>query len=314
MSAVLQAPVLTAPATPTPRRRLPLPGPLDPAGIADLVVDALVAEATLTPKPGLVDLRGGGAHHDMDVGTMVRSAEALRGTFAAMAIAGRNGSADQALRERLAQLGRDGEQRMLDATNGVNTHRGAIWALGLVSAAAAHGPAAVSTGILERAATIARFEDRFAPHPTTPGSRVRSQYRVPGAVGEARAAFPHAVLALSLLRSRRATGASETTARLDALAGVIASLDDTCLLHRGGLAGLRNAQRGAAEVLRAGGVATLAGSNALRRLDDRLTADRLSPGGSADLLALAIFLEAVEVASLATVPTFTYPTPSRKEF
>ena len=305
MSGFLQAPVLTAPGT---------TGTVDPVGpahladLADLAVDALVAEATLTPKPGLVDLRGGGAHHDMDVGTMVRSAEALRDTFAAMAGAGRDGVFDQPLRERLAALGREGEQRMLDATNGVNTHRGAIWALGLVSAAAAADPAAGSARILDRAATIARFADRFAPDPSTPGSRVRSQYRVPGAVGEARAAFPHAALALSTLRAGQAVGASEPTTRLDALSTIIARLDDTCLLHRGGLAGLRTAQAGAAAVLRAGGVATTAGSHALRLLDDRLRRDHLSPGGSADLLALALFLEAIEDASPST-----HPTHSRKE-
>ncbi|HEY8718609.1 triphosphoribosyl-dephospho-CoA synthase [Pengzhenrongella sp.] len=269
---------------------------LSPTVLGDLAVEALVAEATLSPKPGLVDLRGAGAHDDMDVETLIRSAEALRGTFAELAAAGRDRDADQELREELAVIGRAGERRMLAATGGVNTHRGAIWALGLVVAAAAHSPSGTPQ-ILARAAAIARHEDRFAPRPTTPGSRVRNRYRISGAVGEAQAAFPHASLALTVLHARRAAGAGESAARLDALLAVMASLEDTCLLNRGGPAGLDAARQGATAVLLAGGVETADGSRALDELDTRLTADGLSPGGSADLLALALFLDSVESGS-----------------
>jgi triphosphoribosyl-dephospho-CoA synthase len=276
--------------------------------LAQRAVAALVAEATLTPKPGLVDLRGPGAHDDMNVATLIRSAESLRDTFAELAAAGLGREPSQELRERLAEIGRRGEARMLGVTGGVNTHRGAIWALGLVVAAAAgvssqDSSAAGPATTLARAAKIAGFDDRLAPVPTTPGSRARARYRVSGAVGEARAGFPHAVLAYDTLRRRLDAGVDVSEARLDALLAVIAELDDTCLLNRGGLEGLRETQAGASHVLALGGVSTPDGASAFERLDATLAHSHLSPGGSADLVALAILLHSLESDPLDTTTT-----------
>jgi triphosphoribosyl-dephospho-CoA synthase len=98
------------------------------AYLADMAVSALIHEATLTPKPGLVDLRGGGTHRDMDWAMLCHSARTLHPAFAAMADAGGTIAEPARLRERIGQIGRDGEAAMLAATGGVNTHRGAIWA------------------------------------------------------------------------------------------------------------------------------------------------------------------------------------------
>jgi triphosphoribosyl-dephospho-CoA synthase len=89
----------------------------------------------------------------------------------------------------------------------------------------------------------------------------------------------------------RANGAGETCARLDALMAIMASLDDTCLLHRGGMPALEAAQAGAGAVLEAGGSSSAAGWRALLRLDAELLARYASPGGCADLLAACLFLE-----------------------
>lgn len=135
--------------------------------LAALVESALIDEVTLSPKPGLVDVRGNGAHHDLDWTLMVHSAQTLRPTFEAMALAGAQietqAGAQLALRERIGRLGREGEAAMLDATGGVNTHRGAIWALGLLVTAAAQTPPAVdAAAVARRAARLANIPDRFA--------------------------------------------------------------------------------------------------------------------------------------------------------
>ncbi|MFP5340502.1 MAG: triphosphoribosyl-dephospho-CoA synthase, partial [Gammaproteobacteria bacterium] len=133
--------------------------------LADLAVQALVDEADLSPKPGLVDRRGSGAHSDLHLGLMHASAQSLWPAFAAMADAARSeGRVSQALRETLGQLGRDGEAEMLRVTAGVNTHRGAIWALGLLSAAAMLESGASAGGIAASAAALARLDDPAAPH------------------------------------------------------------------------------------------------------------------------------------------------------
>jgi len=266
----------------------------DPSIIADKAVTALIDEACLTPKPALVDRRGSGAHRDLDLDTMLRSARSLRSTFLELACAAIGEKPSQRLREQLARIGRDGEVAMLRATNGSNAHRGAIWVVGLLCAAAAMSPLGGPSVLCAQAAAIARFDDRFAPSPNalSNGARVAQRFGVAGARGQAAEGFPHVLEAgLPALHRSRANGATEDEARLDALLAIIATLDDTCVLHRGGRAALEAAQSGARDVLQAGGAAQPQGRAALTRLDHRLTELNASPGGAADLLAATLFLD-----------------------
>jgi triphosphoribosyl-dephospho-CoA synthase len=262
--------------------------------LADLAVSALIDEATLTPKPGLVDLRSRGAHHDMDWLLMCHSAWALHLTFCALAEAGSEIDEPLTLRERIGQIGRDGETTMLQATGGVNTHRGAIWALGLlVTAAAQNHTRSTPEAVASRAGAIARRHDRFAPAFTgNKGERACRQYGVGGARAQAQAGFPHVIhVALPSLRSSRLNGDDEASARVNALIALIAELDDTCVLSRGGRAALKAVRAGAAQVLAAGGAGSGDGQQALHRLDRLLSRLNVSPGGAADLLAATLFLD-----------------------
>ena len=261
------------------------------ARLASLAVRALLEEAELTPKPALVDERGPGAHTDLSLTLMRRSARNLRPHFEVMALASFQKILSQTLREELGTIGRAAERSMLSITGGVNTHRGAIWTLGLLVSAAAMGSRPVAA-IADYAGQLACFPDRNAPDQLSNGSMVSRRYKVSGACGEARAGFPHAMtIGLPMLYRSRLRGAAETQARLDALLAIMTSLNDTCLLHRGGLLALKTAQAGAAAVLAAGGTATARGWSLLQRLDRDLIALNASPGGSADLLAATLFLD-----------------------
>lgn len=262
--------------------------------LAAQVVQALVDEVTLSPKPGLVDRRGNGAHSDLSWGLMCRSANALRPSFAAMAQAGASIADRQLLRECIGLIGRQGEAAMMAATGGVNTHRGAIWALGLlVTTAAQQGGRAAPDALFAGAAALARTPDRFAPKRTGhKGELACIAYQVGGARSQAENGFPLlGVLALPALRDSRRRGEPENAARLNALVALMSALDDTCVLSRGGPAALQRMHDGAADVLAAGGVATIAGRRALRRLDADLLAHRVSPGGAGDLLAATLFVD-----------------------
>jgi triphosphoribosyl-dephospho-CoA synthase len=274
-----------------PRRRAPRQR--SALKLAELAVDVLIAEALLTPKPALVDRRGSGAHRDLDLARLLRSAHSLHGAFLEMATVAAGREADQALRERLALIGRAGERDMLAATGGINTHRGAIWVIGLlVAARAIGGDGASPSEVAAQAGRIAAFPDRYALPRDSHGARACQRYGVPGAHGEACAGFPHVVdVGLPALWAARAHGADETCARLDALMAIMARLDDTCLLHRGGLPALEAAQSGARAVLAAGGSSSPAGWRALLRLDAELLRRYASPGGCADLLAACLFLD-----------------------
>jgi triphosphoribosyl-dephospho-CoA synthase len=263
------------------------------AELAERAVRALILEALLTPKPALVDQRGPGAHRDLDLGKLLRSARALRGTFHRMALDAGTGTAGVRLRERLGWLGRCGERAMLEATGGSNAHRGAIWVLGLlVASLALAGSDAAPHEAAATAAGLARLPDRHAPRQASNGARVCREFGVAGARGEAAAGFPHVIeVGLPALAAARRRGASESCARLDALLAIMASLDDTCLLHRGGWAAVHAARSGARRVLTLGGSATAAGAAALLALDAELLRRNASPGGCADLLAACLFLD-----------------------
>jgi triphosphoribosyl-dephospho-CoA synthase len=263
------------------------------AQLAGRAVGALIAEAVLTPKPALVDQRGPGAHRDLDLQRLLASARALRSSFHDLARVAHGRGADTTLREELGALGRTAESRMLRATGGSNAHRGAIWVLGLLVAGKAMDetdgtPAAVAA----RAAQLARLPDRHAIAAVTHGAQACARYGVRGARGEAAQGFPHVLrVGLPMLQARRAAALPERCAQLDALMAIMAELEDTCLLHRGGWPAVHAAQRGAREVLACGGSASACGWRALLALDAELMRRYASPGGCADLLAACLFLD-----------------------
>ena len=289
------------------------------AWLAEVAVQSLMDEAELTPKPALVDQRGSGAHVDLTLSLMRKSARSLKPGFMAMAHATTQGLPDLALRERLGAIGRDAEQAMLQATRGSNAHRGAIWVIGLlVASAAIEGEGARRmTGspdahphphthprqpqyradlpsLAAIGARLAQVRDRHAPTVASHGLRVRARYGAQGARGEAVAGFPHVFsVGLPALHVARARGECEPHARLNALVAIMAQLEDTCLLHRGGTEALLTAQQGAKRVLTLGGVGTAAGWNALLRLDEDLLMRNASPGGAADLLAATLFVDRI---------------------
>lgn len=299
--------------------------------LAALATGCLLDEVRLTPKPGLVDRRGSGAHQDLTLALMERSAHSLTPAFQALALACWQQPADIALRQRVGLLGREAEARMLQATGGVNTHRGAIWALGLLvcgAAMTANGNGAAGSGaealmrregamlpsgaeavmrrenaevwggaealarVIDAAARLAQLPDVQMPRQFSNGRRASSRYRLPGAREQAQQGFPHITrLALPQLRASRLRGAAEESARLDALLAIMTTLSDTCVLSRAGLDGLNAMQQGARAVLAAGGVSQPAGCTALAQLDQRMLAANASPGGAADLLAATLFLD-----------------------
>jgi triphosphoribosyl-dephospho-CoA synthase len=263
--------------------------------LASLARQALIAEAELTPKPGLVDRRGAGAHHDLSLALMRQSATAIEPYFAAMASCSEGRRLDGSLRTQLAALGRHAERAMYRATQGSNAHKGAIWILGLLVSAAIRVPSGSAHDIAAAAGAIARIPNRAQPRLLTHGDIVRSRYGAGGARLEASTNFPHIIhCGLPMLRDRRARKYPEEICRLDALLSLMAELDDTCPLYRGGLEALTIVKAGAQSALDAGGSANPNGRQRLRALDRELIARHISPGGSADLLAATIFLDALE--------------------
>ena len=270
------------------------------ADLANRATQALLDEARLTPKPGLVDRRGSGAHADMNLAMLEASAECLKPAFTAMAQAGWGRVPDMALRRQIGAIGREGEKTMMATTGGVNTHRGAIWSLGLlVTAFAMHEGEAGIDKTVSSAARLAKLTDTACPPVFSKGQYASRRYKVPGAREEAQAGFPHVMrLALPQLAKSRRQGASEEAARIDALMAIMTSLPDTCVLSRGGINALKDMQTGASAVLAYGGMGSEAGRKAYDTLETGMMKAFVSPGGAADLLAATLFLDGMAHAAI----------------
>jgi triphosphoribosyl-dephospho-CoA synthase len=259
-------------------------------------VASLHAELACAHKPGLVTPFDRGSHEDMDAGTFMRSLFALRGYFVAIAAAGAADAPFATLRE----LGIDAERAMLRATGGINTHRGAIFSLGLLVAAAARLRSSATTPLTGEAVcdAVAPWRDALLDAPLDPhshGQRMRRLHGVAGVREQAAAGFPLLrEVALPTLRGALRDGLGHDAAMAQTLLHLIARTDDLNLLHRGGRDGLRFAQRRAHAFLAAGGVRQPDWRTQLVRLGAAFVARRLSPGGSADLLACAWFLQRQE--------------------
>jgi triphosphoribosyl-dephospho-CoA synthase len=233
----------------------------------------------------------------MDAGTFLRSLFALRHFFVRVAAQGA-ASADFG---PLAALGIAAEARMLRATGGVNTHRGAIFTLGLLCAAAG---AARANGLVcdaphLRSTLMARWGDALAARVATSrdshGARAAREHGLRSAAEEAAQGLPTLFEhVLPALRAARRAGADERGARLHALFTAMAEVDDTNLVHRGGLRGLRDAKSLARRFLDEGGGISADAVTRAARVHARFVERRLSPGGAADLLAAACWVDRVE--------------------
>ena len=239
--------------------------------LGEMAENALLAEVHFTPKPGLVDEANNGAHRDMDVPLFERSAHALRPCFEEFVRLGLQGAAPAALQ----QAGVRAEQAMFAATGGVNTHKGAIYSGALLL----HAAGRLLSGEEERSLCgLAAQTAAAIPAPTgTHGAAVRAQCG--GIRTEAISGYP---TAQAVLRQLRQSGP------LDALLLSMSRLDDSTLWHRGGSEGAQLVRSRAADILAAPASEREART---RRLDAELIERNLSPGGSADLLAMAFFLE-----------------------
>ncbi|MBI3348810.1 MAG: triphosphoribosyl-dephospho-CoA synthase MdcB [Burkholderiales bacterium] len=275
-------------------RLAPAARPLTAQEIGRAATLALYDELALTPKPGLVTLTDRGSHADMDAHTFMRSLFALRGYFVRIAELGAAGAPFEALEH----CGIAAEARMLAATGGINTHRGAIFMLGLLCASA--GALAAQGGRPAAAALrqmlLARWGGALAARAlrpsTLPGGLAARRLGLRSASTEAALGFPTLFeTAAPSLRAARARGLAATPARLDTLFAIMATLDDSNLAHRGGLDGLHFAQAAARDFLAAGGAGAPQGLEAAKALGAQFVCRRLSPGGAADILAAACWLE-----------------------
>ncbi|MGO4377271.1 triphosphoribosyl-dephospho-CoA synthase MdcB [Pseudoduganella sp. RAF53_2] len=268
--------------------------------VARRAVRALYIELALYPKPGLVSFIDTGSHADMDATTFLRSLFSLRHYFAHICEAGYH---DAPFAE-LKRLGIAAEKRMLAATRGINTHRGAIFCVGLLCAAMGRLRAQnmTLTPAALRTALLLRWSEELAAHTQASGSshglQAAAQHAASGAREEGALGLPSVFeIGLPALQRTLERGAPMLHARIDALFALMGHISDTNVYHRGGADGARIVRDSAQRFMERGGTQHPQWREAA--LDCHLTFvdRRLSPGGAADLLAATCF-----VHSLVTLP------------
>lgn len=257
--------------------------------IAHLASDALRAELNTTPKPGLVDRHDNGAHRDMDLGLMSRSIQALHPYFVQLALYGYSCGEifEVPDAQRVRHIGLEAEQAMLKATGGVNTHRGALFAMGLTTLAAAWCTVRDTVvGSKQLRELIMQVAGQFAPTAGTHGNEAVNAHRVTGALDLAKGGYEQ--LFSTWLPAYRALLADDaSTARHRLLLLIMSQLDDTNVIHR---MGFDQAQQVKSEARALLDDYSTAGMEAMNR---DFIARNISPGGSADMVALTVFIHAI---------------------
>lgn len=242
-----------------------------------LAEKALLAELDLPGKPGLVCPESRGAHRDMDYALMRKSIAAIAPYFHTFASI----HPDDDVAADMIETGLKAEKAMLAATGGVNTHRGAIFALGLAATAFAQvyweGETVTAKAWRGRMAGLA---SAVPASKDTHGARAAKQYKVKGALQNAREGYPQ--LFKEWLPYYRSIKGSENALQ-KLLLRIIADLDDTNILYRKGPAGAAKARKMAAECLQ--------NPKRITTMEDLFVREGISPGGSADMLALTVLAD-----------------------
>lgn len=286
--------------------------------IAHLATQALQAELDTTPKPGLVDKDNNGAHRDMDYALMQRSIDTLHPYFVQLA---RLGFADTLpTHTAIRDIGIEAEKAMLSATNGVNTHKGALFSMGLAVVAAAHEERKIAANeeqiLKERnggedvlvslqttiKALAASFPDTNGTHGSKAKLLSKGTTAIKGALDNAREGYEKLFAEwLPFYIERRKEHDAYTLHKT--LLRIMCDLDDTNVIYRTDLATAEEVKQEARALLDSFSKAHTAEDKekriaaellALKDMDKRYTARNISPGGAADMLSLTIFIGSIQ--------------------
>lgn len=267
---------------------------------------ALIDEVCTTPKPGLVDRHDNGAHQDMDIQTFLASTKAIIPWLTKMAETGLSWSGSaEGLFAAIRPLGMKAEKAMLCATKGVNTHKGAIFSMGILEAAAAwyyktHGDFSIEPILmLCRQMTLRPLEQDFitidAKNLKTAGECLYLTHGYKGIRGEAQSGFASVRrYSLPLLRQFSGSATDQDKLYLQILLQLMCHVDDTNVMTRAGVEAAAWVKQEARRILSPGECLTSERMVELARLNEVFIHKNISPGGCADLLAVTIFLGLLE--------------------
>jgi triphosphoribosyl-dephospho-CoA synthase len=271
---------------------------LSPASIARCAANALTEELATYPKPGLVSFVDYGSHPDMDTECFLASIEAIQPYFGEMVEAGATGCSLLDLQ----RIGIAAEESMLNATGGRNTHRGAIYCLGLLAAAAGKQMADDYLLHLHLGRIVAESwgDEILLPDSllqTSRGLEMCHRYKLDGVRGEAKKGFPSIFNAGLPAFQTALISTGREAARVQAFFAILEACEDTTLLKRGGSSGWKYAQTQVRRFLHEGGIASPDWKILAKEIHSEFVTRHLTAGGAADLLAATLFINHLDPKS-----------------
>lgn len=257
--------------------------------IGHLASMALQAELDTTPKPGLVDRNDNGAHSDMDHALMHRSIQALHPYFVRLAQIGFD--TPQPRHDEIQQVGIEAEQAMFKATGGVNTHKGALFSIGLAAVALGGMACSNNAQLHSLSKYISSLASLFPDTSGTHGSKAKANNKLKGALDNAREGYTQLFKAwLPFYLDRLAEG--DGYALHKTLLRIMCDLDDTNIVYRTSMETMQEVQAEARRMLEHIPETTHFEA-ALQAMNTDYIRRNISPGGSADMLSLVVFLSNV---------------------
>jgi triphosphoribosyl-dephospho-CoA synthase len=271
--------------------------------IGSIAARAILYEAACFPSPGLVSPVSDGAHDDMNFYTFIDSTSALLKSLILCANKGLSEKQPQDIFKSIRKIGAAAEKDMYKNTGGVNTHKGMIFLMCISCAAAArtckmHGVVQdirktimdMTRGIVERELETLVNKDKSA---LSHGEKIYLKYGIEGVRGEVERGMP-TIFDFSLEFYKGCSSLSKNDRLIHTLIGIMQYSEDSNILYRHSIDVLKEVQEKAKYIMSAGGMLTDKGRNAIKLLDEEFSSRRISPGGSADLLAVTVFFSLIE--------------------
>lgn len=276
----------------------------DAIKIGQAMTAGILLEVSSSPSPGLVSPFSMGAHRDMNFLSFVLSSSAISPYFSLFGQIGMDWNGETYLLEKLRTIGKIAEKQLLQITNGVNTQRGILFLGGIVAAASGKAlklgeirikkiskiVSQICEGLVERELKDLKSKNRY-----TNGEKIFLKYGIEGIRGEVERGLP-SIVNVSYPQFIKAMDSDMglNYAMIDSLLHLIMRVEDTTILSRLGMDGLKLAQGKAKDVIEKGSIYTKRGREEIYNLDRYFIRENISPGGCADLLAITVAIYILE--------------------
>jgi triphosphoribosyl-dephospho-CoA synthase len=269
--------------------------------LGEFALEAMLYEVSCFPSFGLVSPISNGSHKDMNYYTFVDSSTTLYRYFLDMAHAGYSSLSPQEIFSKGREIGKKAEEEMFEKTNGVNTHKGMLFVLGIgvlgTSKAIYENSSFLSIQdiIMEMTQDIVEKELTYLEKKSklSHGENIFLKYGISGVRGEAEKGFP-TVFNYALNLYENSNLLDENKRLSHTLLGIMGYCEDSTILHRHDLSTLKKLQEKSKTLINSGGFLNPKLESQINKLDQENIKCNISPGGCADLLALTIFMSKVK--------------------